>query len=62
MEDKEKVAQRVRELFQMGDLVRLVGGLRSCVDYLAQRGGGPRLTAVQGRLQEIEAELARVAG
>ncbi len=49
-------------LFQMGDLVRLVGGLRSCVDYLAQRGGGPRLTAVQGRLQEIEAELARVAG
>ncbi len=49
-------------LFQMGDLVRLAGGLRSCVDYLAQRGGGPRLTAVQGRLQEIEGELARVGG
>lgn len=49
-------------LFQMGDLVRLAGGLRSCVDYLAQRGGGPRLTAVQGRLIEIEAELVRVGG
>ncbi len=49
-------------LYQMGDLVRLIGGLRSCVDYLEQRGGGPRLTAVQGRLQEIEGELARVNG
>ena len=49
-------------LYQMGDLVRLAGGLRSCVEYLAQRGGGPRLTAVQARLQEIEATLALVAG
>ena len=48
--------------YQMGDLVRLVGGLRSCADYLEQRGGGPRLTAVQGRLQQIQAELNRVAG
>ena len=48
-------------LFQMGDFVRLAGGLRSCADYLAERGGGPRLTAVQARLQEIEAELARAA-
>jgi tetratricopeptide (TPR) repeat protein len=47
-------------LYQMGDLVRLAGGLRSCVEYLAQRGGGPRLTAVQGRLQEIESSLASV--
>lgn len=48
-------------LFQMGDLVRLVGGLRSCAEYLEKRGGGPRLTAVQARLQEIEAELRLAA-
>lgn len=49
-------------LYQMGDLVRLVGGLRSCAQYLEARGGGPRLTAVQGRLLQIQAELERVAG
>lgn len=46
----------------MGDLVRLATGLRSYTAYLTQRGGGPRLQAVQSRLKETEAELARVAG
>jgi len=32
------------------------------VSYLSQRGGGPRLTAVQVRLQEVESELNKVAG
>jgi tetratricopeptide (TPR) repeat protein len=46
----------------MGDLVRLATGLRSYAAYLSQRGGGPRLQAVQGRLKDVESELARVAG
>lgn len=46
----------------MGDLVRLATGLRSYAAYLSQRGGGPRLQAVQGRLKDVEGELARVAG
>ncbi len=46
----------------MGDLVRLASGLRSYASYLTQRGGGPRLQALQGRLKDVEAELARVSG
>jgi tetratricopeptide (TPR) repeat protein len=49
-------------LRDMGDLVRLASGLRSYVAYLGQRGGGPRLTAVQQRLTEVEQELNQVAG
>lgn len=49
-------------LREMGDLVRLASGLRSYVAYLGQRGGGPRLTAVQQRLSEVEVELNQVAG
>lgn len=47
---------------EMGDIVRLAAALRSYVSYLSQRGGGPRLTAVQVRLQEVESELNKVAG
>lgn len=46
---------------EMGDIVRLAAALRSYVSYLSQRGGGPRLTAVQVRLQEVESELNKVA-
>jgi len=49
-------------LRDMGDLVRAASGLRSFVAYLTQRGGGPRLGAVQSRLAEVESEIAAVAG
>lgn len=49
-------------LHDMGDLVRMATGLRSYVAYLQQRGGGPRLAAVQQRLSDAESEMAQVAG
>lgn len=47
---------------EMGDLVRLASGLRSYINYLSQRGGGPRLAAVQARLDEAESRLEAVSG
>ncbi|MBM4345651.1 MAG: ATP-binding protein [Deltaproteobacteria bacterium] len=41
----------------MGDLVHCVQGLRSYAGYLAKRGGGPRLAAVQRQLKDQEREL-----
>jgi len=55
----EEALQVFRE---MGDIVRLATGLRSYGAYLTQRGGGPRLVAVQARLREVESEMAQVAG
>lgn len=55
----EEALQVFRE---MGDIVRLATGLRSYSAYLSQRGGGPRLTAVQQRLREVESEMSQVAG
>ncbi len=49
-------------LREMGDIVRLAGGLRQYGAYLGQRGGGPRLAAVQARLRDVEAEMTRVSG
>ncbi len=47
---------------EMGDLVRQAAGLKSFANYLSQRGGGPRLSAVQKRLAEVDSELERVVG
>lgn len=47
---------------KMGDLVRQLSGLRSYVHYLTQRGGGPRLAAIEARLRTVESELLRVSG
>ncbi|MFZ4577855.1 MAG: AAA family ATPase [Myxococcota bacterium] len=49
-------------LREVGDIVGLAVGLRSYLSYLTRRGGGPRHSAVQHRLREVEAEIARVAG
>lgn len=46
----------------MGDLVRQISGLRSYANYLSQRGGGPRLATVEGRLAAMQSELAQVSG
>ncbi len=58
----ESFEEGLEQLREMGDLVRLGAGLRSFVAYLGQRGGGPRLAAVQARLADVEAEMAAVAG
>ena len=58
----EAFDESLQMLHDMGDLVRMATGLRSYVAYLSQRGGGPRLAAVQQRLAEVEQELAEVAG
>ncbi|MSQ84299.1 MAG: hypothetical protein EXR77_15680 [Myxococcales bacterium] len=58
----ESFEEGMTMLREMGDLVRLSAGLRSFVAYLNQRGGGPRLAAVQSRLADVEAEMAAVAG
>jgi len=58
----ESFEEGLEMLRDMGDLVRLGAGLRSFVAYLGQRGGGPRLAAVQARLAEVESEMAAVAG
>lgn len=58
----EAFEEGLEMLREMGDLVRLGAGLRSFVAYLGQRGGGPRLAAVQARLADVEAEMAAVAG
>ena len=57
--DREEALTILRE---MGDIVRLAGGLRQYGAYLGQRGGGPRLAAVQARLRDVEAEMMRVSG
>lgn len=58
----EAFEEGLQMLRDMGDLVRASSGLRSFVAYLTQRGGGPRLSAVQARLEEVEREMAAVAG
>jgi tetratricopeptide (TPR) repeat protein len=58
----EAFEQALAAFEAMGDLVRMTSGLRSYTAYLQQRGGGPRLRAVQERLQAAEAELAQVSG
>lgn len=58
----ESFEEGLSMLKEMGDLVRLASGLRSYVAYLSQRGGGPRLAAVQQRLNEVEQEVNHVAG
>lgn len=58
----ESFEEGLTMLRDMGDLVRLASGLRSYVAYLSQRGGGPRLAAVQQRLNEVEQEVNQVAG
>ncbi|MBI5610827.1 MAG: tetratricopeptide repeat protein [Deltaproteobacteria bacterium] len=58
----EAFDESLQMLHDMGDLVRMATGLRSYLAYLSQRGGGPRLAAVQQRLAEIEQELSEVAG
>lgn len=52
----------LQTLREMGDLVHRVTGLRSYVNYLSQRGGGPRLSEVEHRLLEAETELNEVSG
>lgn len=52
----------LQTLRTMGDLVHCIQGLRSYASYLAKRGGGPRLTAVQRQCQDIERELGEVIG
>lgn len=58
----EAFEEGLQMLHEMGDLVRAASGLRSFVAYLGQRGGGPRLSAVQHRLADVEREMAAVAG
>ncbi len=58
----EAFEEGLQMLHEMGDLVRAASGLRSFVAYLGQRGGGPRLSAVQNRLADVEREMAAVAG
>ena len=58
----EAFEQALDAFSEMGDLVRLRSGLRSYINYLGQRGGGPRLQTVEQRLGELDARLAKVAG
>lgn len=58
----EAFEQALTAFEEMGDLVRLCSGLRSYVNYLTQRGGGPRLAAVEQRLADSQARLGQVAG
>ncbi len=58
----EAFEQALNAFAEMGDLVRLTSGLRSYVNYLGQRGGGPRLAAVQHRLDEANSQLESVSG
>ena len=58
----EAFQQSLDAFQEMGDLVRQRAGLRSYANYLTQRGGGPRLGAVEARLFEVNEELVRVSG
>ncbi len=58
----EAFQQALDAFKEMGDLVRQRAGLRSYANYLTQRGGGPRLGAVEARLAEVTAELVQVSG
>lgn len=58
----EAFEQALDAFAEMGDLVRQRSGLRSYSNYLTQRGGGPRLGAVETRLSEVSQELAQVSG
>ncbi len=58
----EAFEEALATLRDMGDLVHRLTGLRSYVNYLTQRGGGPRLADVERRMVEVESELSAVSG
>lgn len=58
----ESFEKGLATLRDMGDLVHRLTGLRSYVNYLTQRGGGPRLIDVERRLTQVKAELEAATG